>query len=92
MWCAIYKSSKKTGSYLYIERKDDFERVPEALLAQFLAPELVMVINLDKREHLGFADIKRVKAELVEKGFYLQLPPPVDNLLKAHRLAKGIEE
>jgi uncharacterized protein YcgL (UPF0745 family) len=92
MWCAIYKSDKKPGSYLFIERKDDFSRVPELLLSQFPAAQLVMVIDLDKRDHLAMADINRVRVELIDKGFYLQIPPPISSLLAEHRQTKGLDK
>ncbi|EBW9754898.1 hypothetical protein DQR83_15100, partial [Salmonella enterica subsp. enterica serovar Infantis] len=31
MFCVIYRSSKRDQTYLYVEKKDDFSRVPEAL-------------------------------------------------------------
>ncbi|MGS0680076.1 YcgL domain-containing protein [Shewanella sp. 125m-7] len=85
MICAVYKSRIKAESYLFVERRNDFERVPEALMAMFGEPQLVMMLPIQKRDHLGFADIKKVRSELKEKGFYLQLPPPVVNLLEQHK-------
>ncbi|MEZ9821860.1 YcgL domain-containing protein [Shewanella sp. 10N.286.45.A1] len=85
MICAVYKSLRKADSYLFVEKRNEFERVPEALMAMFGEPQLVMMLPIDKRDHLGFADIKKVKAELNDKGFYLQLPPPVVNLLEQHK-------
>lgn len=85
MLCAVYKSLKKDQTYLYIERRDDFDKVPDALLATFGKPELVTLINLEKRTSLALADLSKVKAELSEKGYYLQLPPPVDDLLAEHK-------
>ncbi len=85
MICAVYKSLRKADSYLFVEKRNEFERVPEALMAMFGEPKLVMMLPLDKRDHLGFADIKKVKTELNDKGFYLQLPPPVVNLLEQHK-------
>ena len=35
MLCAIYKSKKKPGSYLYIAKREDFSQVPEVLLSHF---------------------------------------------------------
>ena len=46
MLCAIYKSKKKPGSYLYIAKREDFSQVPEVLLSHFGKPELVMMFNL----------------------------------------------
>jgi uncharacterized protein len=85
MLCAVYKSLKKDSTYLYVKQRDDFSAVPEALLKTFGTPVLVTIINLAKREHLALADIDKVQQQLQEQGFYLQLPPPVDNLLAQHK-------
>ena len=81
MLCAIYKSNKKQGAYLYIKQKDKFENVPEALLNQFGAPQFVMVLDLAKRAQLAGANIEKVRASLEKDGFFLQLPPPLDATL-----------
>jgi len=85
MLCAVYKSLKKDSTYLYVLRRDDFSAVPEALLTTFGTPVLVTLINLAKREHLALADIDKVKQQLTEQGFYLQLPPPAEDLLAQHK-------
>lgn len=87
MLCAIYRSSKKDQTYLYIENKDDFSRVPEELMTAFGPPIFVMLLALGKRKQLASADIEQVKHLLTEQGFYLQVPPPVENLLKQHQPA-----
>lgn len=87
MLCAVYRSLRKEGTYLYIEKRDDFSKVPDLLLQNFGSPQLVTIINLAKREHLAQIDINKLKAALVEPGFYLQLPPPPENLLAAHKAA-----
>lgn len=81
MFCAIYKSLKRIDTYLYIEKKDDFSRLPEELLKSFGKPEFAMLLNLATREKLANADIEKVKLDLQEQGYYLQLPPPVDSML-----------
>ncbi|WP_111978519.1 YcgL domain-containing protein [Algibacillus agarilyticus] len=91
MLSAVYKSLKKIDTYLFIEQRDDFSKVPEPLLAMFGTAELVTVLNLSTKDRLGIADINKVRAELAEKGFYLQIPPPPENLLKEH-LAKLKEQ
>ncbi|WP_394202266.1 YcgL domain-containing protein [Shewanella waksmanii] len=90
MICAVYKSLRKLDTYLFVEKRDQFERVPEPLLEMFGAPQLVMMLPLEKRSHLAFADIDKVKVELKEKGYYLQLPPPKVNLLEEYKIANGI--
>lgn len=84
MLCVIYRSSKRDQTYLYVEKKDDFSRVPEDLMKSFGTPQLAMVLSLEGRDKLATADIEKVKEALKEEGFYLQVPPPMENLLKQH--------
>lgn len=37
MFCVIYRSSKRDQTYLYVEKKDDFSRVPEELMKGFVS-------------------------------------------------------
>ncbi|MDR3434455.1 MAG: YcgL domain-containing protein [Rouxiella aceris] len=84
MLCAIYRSNKRDQTYLYVEKKDDFTQVPEELMKSFGQPVFSMIVNLGTREKLATADIEKVKQELTEQGYYLQVPPPVENLLNMH--------
>ncbi len=61
MFCVIYRSPVRDQTYLYVEKKDDFSRVPDALLKGFGKPQLAMVINLAQRDKLANADINKVK-------------------------------
>lgn len=83
MLSAIYRSSKRERMYLYVEKKDDFSKVPEELMKNFGHPIFVMTVNLAKRTKLAHADIMLVKMDLIERGFYLQIPPPVISLLQS---------
>lgn len=78
MLCAIYKSSRKIGTYLYIQKRDDFTAVPEALRHAFGQPIFVMMFNLDGEKQLFNADKKEVKNKLEQNGFYLQMPKEDD--------------
>jgi len=89
MFCVIYRSTQRDQTYLYVEKKDDFSRVPEALLKSFGKPQLVMLMPLDGRKQLSNADLEKVKTALTEQGYYLQLPSPQENLLKQHLEAQG---
>jgi len=84
MFCAIYRSNKRDQTYLYVEKKDDFSRLPEELLQGFGKPQFSMVINLGQRKKLASADIEKVKQSLLEQGYYLQVPPLVESLLNMH--------
>lgn len=84
MFCVIYRSPKRDQTYLYVEKKDDFSRVPEALMQGFGKPQLAMLLPLDGSRKLVSADIEKVKTALRDEGFYLQIPPPIESLLKIH--------
>ncbi|MBU2979766.1 YcgL domain-containing protein [Alteromonas sp. C1M14] len=90
MLCAVYKTRKKAGMYLYVPGQDKFDDVPEVLMAQFGTPELVMVVALDKHAQLAGLDKQVVKDGLSEKGYYLQMPPKQEDLLASHRQAQGL--
>lgn len=87
MLCAIFKSTKKNDTYLYVKDRHDLSPVPEALLDMFGKPQFVMLFNLNGTKQLLAKDNETVKSEIVEKGFYLQMPPPVENLLTQHKKA-----
>lgn len=84
MICVIYRSAKRDSTYLYVEKKGDFSRVPPELMKSFGEPCLVMLLPLDGSKKLVNADGKKVKQALDEQGYYLQLPPPPESLLKMH--------
>lgn len=87
--CTIYKCSKRADTFLYVEKADDFSKVPEELRKLIGTPKLFMTLDLDGRKKLGVAELAKVKNELLENGFYLQLPPPVKNLLDEHKELNG---
>lgn len=75
MYCVIYRSMKKADHYLYIERDEDFSRVPPALLALLGKLERVMSLELEAQKKLAQANVIQVMQRLQEQGYYLQMPP-----------------
>ncbi len=75
MKCAIYKSSRKRNTYLYIEREGEFTRVPQRLLRLLGRLEFVMTLELTPERKLAQADVEEVCAHLRSQGYYLQIPP-----------------
>ena len=69
MFCVIYRSTKREQTYLYVEKKDDFSRVPDELMASFGTPKLAMLLLLDGRATLANADLEKVKQALVDQGY-----------------------
>lgn len=87
MMCSVYKSAKKPDTYLYVPYDSEFEELPEGLTSVWGEPELVMHIDLSKRDKLALVDIKELKARLDEDGYYLQMPPTQEEL--ASLIEKG---
>ncbi len=71
----VYKSARKADTYLYIDRKDDFTRVPGSLLDLMGRLDYVLEVDLASREKLARADIDEVRSGLQDSGYFLQLPP-----------------
>ena len=91
MLTAVYKSKKKADTFLFIEKRDDFSKVPEPLMTMFGQPQYVMIINLAKRTQLGVADLDTLKQSLSDQGYYLQIPPQEENLLSQLRKQNGAD-
>jgi uncharacterized protein YcgL (UPF0745 family) len=73
--CWIYRSPRKDEMYLYLEKEDDFSRVPEVLMSRFGTPAKVMQLTLTPQRTLAREDVNRVMANLRAQGFHLQMPP-----------------
>lgn len=74
MYCAIYKSSRKQDTYLYIAEKDNFSGVPAALLELLGNPIHVMDLELSPARKLAQEDTQEVVRNLRERGWHLQMP------------------
>ena len=85
MLCAVYKSIRKSQTYLFIAKRDDFASVPDALMTQFGPPQLVSMLNIQDKTKLALADSANVQASIIENGYYLQLPPPPVDYLNEHK-------
>lgn len=80
--CSIYRSSKHEGMYLYVDKSEDMERVPAQLLKRFGKPEFAMTLLLHPERELARVDVHRVLLEIEEQGFFLQIPPRPDEIMR----------
>ncbi|MCQ2029640.1 YcgL domain-containing protein [Stutzerimonas zhaodongensis] len=80
--CSIYRSPRKAGMYLYVERSEALARVPEALLAAFGPPQLAFDMVLTPERKLAREDITTVLENLEKQGYHLQMPPPDDDYIE----------
>ncbi|MCX7089451.1 MAG: YcgL domain-containing protein [Methylococcales bacterium] len=77
MQCFIYKSLKKDQLYLYVDKKDDFTRLPEGCMTTLGRLEFVMELALTPDRSLAREDAEKVRQQLQTKGFFIQLPPTI---------------
>ena len=78
---SVYRSKRKEGMYLYVEKSIGLENLPDALLKQFGIPEHSMVLVLTPEKKLANADAEKVIQAIKAEGFYLQMPPRVDQIM-----------
>ena len=76
----VFKSLKKLDTYLYVDKLQNFEELPSGLRDSFGQYELVLEMELSPERKLARADANQVLADIALKGFYLQLPPTIDEL------------
>lgn len=81
MLVSVYKSSKKDEMYLYVQKAEGLGKVPASLLQLFGTPRHVMDLPLKPGRDLAQVTEAKLREELVEKGFYLQMPPPKEDYL-----------
>lgn len=77
--CAIYKTKKRDGLYLYVKEQDDFSDVPAEVMQQFPEPEHVFDLELSAERSLAREDVIVVMKNLVIQGFHLQMPPKLED-------------
>ena len=75
MKCFVYKSSKKVDTYIYLDQKDDFTKIPKKLLKLLGEPKFTLEFDLIDDRKLAVADARQVIANLKDQGYYLQIPP-----------------
>lgn len=79
---SVFRSPRKDEMYLYVDKREQLERVPEPLLEMFGAPEHVMDMPLKAERKLARVEsTTRLLDDLDSKGYYLQMPPLKDDYM-----------
>ena len=79
--CYVYRSKSKTGMYVYLSEKDNFELLPDDLITRLGTIEFTFSFELTESRKLAQLDAKQVLNQMQEKGFFLQMTPPNTNFL-----------
>ena len=82
---SIYKSPRKEEMDLYVDKRVGLKEVPEPLLERFGKPVHLMDMPLRQERPLARTTAEDVLAGIDTKGFYLQMPSPVDDYMKEMR-------
>lgn len=79
---SIFKSSRKDEMYLYVDKREQLERVPEPLLEMFGKPVHVMDMPMTPTRKLArVEDTAKLLQEVDTKGYFLQMPPPREDYM-----------
>jgi uncharacterized protein YcgL (UPF0745 family) len=76
--CTIFRASRKQYHYLYVADGTEVDDLPAGLLGLLGDLHKVMDLDLASREELSNADITRVREQLADCGYYLQMPPGLE--------------
>jgi len=74
----VYKSVKVADMYLFVDQREDLERVPPSLLARFGRPVEAMRLELTPELRLARSEAPTVLEAISTRGFYLQMPPVIE--------------
>ncbi len=75
MQCFIYRSERKSGTYLFVPKKDELSHIPAPLMDLLGSLTYSFEFNLHPDKPLMQSDTRYVIQQLREKGYYVQLPP-----------------
>ena len=73
----VYRSTKKTGFYVYLPKKNDFSAIPAALSQALGKLEYSMEFDLHPARKLASEDPQKVLDNIEELGFHLQITDPL---------------
>lgn len=74
MQCFVYKSVSKHDVYVYLDRRDDFTRLPRALRDLLGELRFVLTFELTPQRRLARESATSVLENLSAQGYHLQLP------------------
>jgi uncharacterized protein YcgL (UPF0745 family) len=75
MQCYVYASQRKSGTYVWLTRRDGFDVLPDPLSLMLGELRFVMEFEMDDQRRLPYEDAAVVLGHLGEQGWHLQVPP-----------------
>ena len=71
----VYKSQRRTDTYVYLPERDAFDRLPEGLRSALGTLTYVVSFELTPDRRLAREDAATVRANVQERGYHIQHPP-----------------
>ena len=75
MQAYVYKSRRKSDTYVYLREREGFGLIPEPLRDSLGPLEFVLELALTPDRKLARGNEIEVRANLEARGFHLQFPP-----------------
>ncbi len=75
----VYSSDRKSGYYVYLANKDAFDVIPDALQSALGKLSLALSFDLNARKKLAQEDPEKVRKNLEQNGFHIQISDPLLN-------------
>lgn len=75
MHCFVYACQRKPDTYLWLDRKDNFDVLPPSLALLLGDMRFVLEVELHPERRLPHEEVEVVLQHLHTQGWHLQLPP-----------------
>lgn len=85
----VYTSRRRTDTYLYLAKHDDFGCVPDAIRAPLEPWRFVLDFELHAQRRMPRIDAATLASNLERQGFYLLFPPSALDPLVAGGVGDG---
>ena len=80
MQCFVYKSLRKSETYVYLKSAEAFDVLPGPIAEQLGTLAFVIEIELSSQRKLARENVDEVMVNLGAQGYHLQFPPPPASL------------
>lgn len=74
----VYKSGRKSDTYVYLRERDAFASIPESIRASLGELSFVLEFMLTPERKLAQTDAAVLRTNLAAHGFHIQFPPQHD--------------
>ena len=89
---SVFRSSKKSDTYIYLRRGHKWDELPDSLRAIFGNPVHSMDLIMTPGRKLARATGEQILNAIAEKDFFLQMPEERDAYVVDFRTKPGMRE